>query len=452
MAEQASTRRKRVIIVGGGFAGLNAGKILGRHDRRGDARGDALEVVVIDRRNHHLFQPLLYQVAMAGLSPADIAAPIRTLLGRYRNTRVIQAEVRGVDLQQRKVHGEFGSLDYDYLLLAAGAKHAYFGHEEWEVNAPGLKTLEQATEIRRRVLTAFERAETSTDPHERKALLTFVIVGAGPTGVELAGAIGEMSRTTLARDFRSIDPKLTRVILIEAGPRIMASFHPDLASRATRDLESLGVQVWTNSPVTAIDEDGVEIGDERIDAATVLWAAGVRAETFAGIDELDRQRRIPVGRDLSLAEHPEVFVAGDLAHAEDESGQPYPGLAPVAMQQGRFVAHAILRELAGKPRGEFHYVDKGQMATIGRARAIVEVGKLRFGGVLAWWTWLLVHIYYLTGFRNRVLVLIQWAWSYMTFSRGARLIVGKRWRSYAPPSPEPRGDPPPETASAHPPA
>jgi NADH dehydrogenase len=441
MSSSPKNPRKRVIIVGGGFAGLNAAKILGRY-------GDELSVVLIDRRNHHLFQPLLYQVAMAGLSPADIAAPIRHLLSPYRNITVLQGEVRRVDVEAGVVQGDFGELSYDYLLLAAGAMHAYFGHEEWEPYAPGLKTVEQATEIRRRVLTAFEKAEAHPeDSRERKRLLTFAIVGGGPTGVELAGAIGEMSRTTLARDFRNIDPKLTRVILIEAGPRILTSFHDELASRATRDLESLGVQVWTNSPVTKVDAHGVEIDDERIDAATVLWAAGVRASEFEALaGERDRQHRIVVGPDLSLPGHPEIFVAGDLAHAKDEAGRPYPGLAPVAMQQGRYVARAILRELAGEDRGRFEYVDKGQMATIGRSRAIVEVGKLRFGGRFAWWTWLLVHIYYLTGFHNRLLVLIQWAWSYLTFSRGARLIVGKHWRFYEP-EPKPKPEPEPQAES-----
>ncbi|EDM78595.1 NADH dehydrogenase [Plesiocystis pacifica SIR-1] len=442
MTEAQGPTRKRVIIVGGGFAGLNAAKALGRAGRRGPGR--ELEVVLIDRRNHHLFQPLLYQVAMAGLSPADIAAPIRSLLSEYRNTRVIQGEVQAVDADARVVRGDFGELEYDYLVLAAGAMHAYFGNEAWEPHAPGLKTVEQATEIRRRVLTAFEQAETldPTDGAGRKRLLTFVIVGGGPTGVELAGAIGEMSRTTLAKDFRTIDPKLTRVILIEAGDRILRGFDASLASRATRDLEGLGVQVWTGSRVTQVDADGVNVGEERIEAATVLWAAGVRAADFedvAGAEqavfERDRQNRIHVGADLSIEGHPEVFVAGDLARALGEDGQPLPGQAPVAMQQGRYVARMILGDLgggegAGREREPFRYVDKGQMATIGRSRAVVEAGKVRFGGLFAWWTWLLVHIYYLTGFRNRVLVLIQWAWSYMTFVRGARLIVSKRWRSY----------------------
>ena len=424
------SERKKVVIVGGGFAGLNAAKILGRH-------GEQVEVVLVDRRNHHLFQPLLYQVAMAGLSPADIATPIRSLLSSYRNITVLQGEVVRIDPHAHEVVDSFGRLGYDYLLLAAGSMHAYFGHEDWEPYAPGLKSVEQATEIRRRVLTAFEQAEADIeDTLERQRLLTFAIVGGGPTGVELAGAIGEMSRTTLARDFRNIDPKQTRVILIEAGPRILAGFDESLAARACRDLESLGVEVRTNSRVSKVDERGVEIGDDRIRAATVLWAAGVRAADLGeGLEvQRDRQNRICVGRDLSVDKHPEVFVAGDLAHAVDEEGQLYPGLAPVAMQQGRFVARAILRELAGEERGTFHYVDKGQAATIGRKRAIVEKGKVRFGGLLAWWAWLLIHIYYLTGFRNRVIVLFQWAWSYVTFSRGARLIVGKRWRSYPEPS------------------
>ncbi len=427
-----SSTRKRVVIIGGGFAGLNAAKVLGR-------RGRELDVVVIDRRNHHLFQPLLYQVAMAGLSPADIAAPIRGLLSRYRNTTVLQGEVQAIDAAQREVRGTFGRQGYDYLVLAAGAQHAYFGHDEWEPFAPGLKTIEQATEIRRRVLMAFEEAETKPgDVAERKRLLTFVIVGGGPTGVELAGAIAEMSRTTLARDFRNIDPTHTRVILIEAGPRILTQFSEVMADRARRDLEGLGVQIWTDSRVTLIDAHGIEIGSERLEAQTVVWAAGVQGAPVAkslGVP-LDRSGRVPVGADLSLEGHPEIFVAGDLASARDDAGKPLPGLAPVAMQQGRFIAAAILAELRGQPRGAFHYYDKGQMATIGRSRAIVESGKIRFGGWLAWWAWLLIHIYYLSGFRNRALVLFQWAWSYLTFARGARLIVGKQWRLYdaAPPA------------------
>ncbi|MFI5307473.1 MAG: NAD(P)/FAD-dependent oxidoreductase [Polyangiales bacterium] len=417
--------RKRVVIVGGGFAGLNAAKQLGRSGR--------VAVSLIDRRNHHLFQPLLYQVAMAGLSPAEIAVPIRALLSGYRDVTVIQGEVRAVDLAARRVSGEgFAPVDYDYLLLATGVQHAYFGHEQWEPFAPGLKTLEQATEIRRRVLTAFERAEVETDPEQRKRELTFAIVGGGPTGVELAGAIGEMSRFTLARDFHNIDPKLTRVILIEAGPRILPSFVPELASRATRDLESLGVQVWTNSRVTAVDASGVQVGDERIATRTVLWAAGVRAaESGVGQEQArDAQGRLVTLPDLSLPGHPEVFALGDLAHAAGPSGSPLPGIAPVALQQGRYAAATILAELRGRPRAPFVYQDKGQMATIGRSRAIAQLPHLRLTGWVAWLGWLTIHIYYLSGFKNRLFVLIQWAWSYLTFARGARLIVEKTWRFY----------------------
>lgn len=426
---------KRVVIVGGGFAGLNCA--IGLGNRR------EVEVLLVDRRNHHLFQPLLYQVAMAGLSPAQIAVPIRTLLRRYRNVEVLQAEATHVDLDGRVVHTTRGDHAFDYLVLAAGAQHAYFGNEHWEPFAPGLKTLEQATEIRRRVLDAFERAETEPDPAVRKALLTFVVVGAGPTGVELAGAIGEMSRFTLTRDFRNIDPKLTRVMLVEAGERILPTFSPELASRATRDLERLGVQVWADSRVTGVDAEGVQVGAERISARTVLWAAGVQASPVGRClgEELDRMGRVRVGSDLSLPHHPEVFVAGDQARFVPEgSERPLPGVATVALQQGRHLARNIRRDVAGKARRPFHYFDKGQLATIGRSRAILESGRLRLGGFLAWWAWLVVHIYYLSGFQNRLLVLIQWAWSFVTFGRGARLIVEKQWRSYG------------ETSAAAPPA
>lgn len=418
---------KKIVIVGGGFVGLNAAKGLG--DQSG------VDVLLIDRRNHHLFQPLLYQVAMAGLSPAEIAAPIRGLLSRYRNVRILRDEVTGVDLAARRVHTLDGSRhEYDYAILACGAHHAYFGNERWEEHAPGLKTLEQATEIRRRVLTAFEEAEKERDPARQRSWLTFVIVGGGPTGVELAGAIGEMSRFTLARDFRSIDPANTRIILIEAGPRILPAFSEPQAARAMRDIEGLGVQVWTSSAVTDINGDGVEVGEERISARTVLWAAGVRASSLGaklGVD-VDRQGRVIVESDLSLSSHPEVFVAGDQAHAKNADGKPLPGVAPVALQAGRFLAKNVLREIRGAQRLAFHYVDKGQMATIGRSRAIVEIGKFRFVGFFAWLTWLAVHIYYLVGFKNRLFVVLQWAWSYLTFRRGARLIVGKEWHSYRP--------------------
>lgn len=416
---------KQVVIVGAGFAGLNAAKHLrGVRD---------VNVTIIDRENHYLFQPLLYQVAMAALSPADIAAPIRSLFASSPNIRVIKAEAQRIDLTERKAITDGGDFAFDYLLIACGARHAYFGHEDWEVHAPGLKTLPQATEIRRRVLEAFESAEKATDPEERRRSLTFVVVGGGPTGVELAGAIGEMSRYTLAQDFRHIDPRQTRVILVEAGPRILPSFDERLAARAMRDLESLGVQTWTGAPVTEISERGVTIGNERIAAATVLWAAGVQAsalgKTLAGVT-LDRSGRVEVNEYLNIPGHSEVFVAGDMSRALDEHGKPLPGVALVAMQQGIYFADTIRAELKGKPRKPFRYRDLGQMATIGRARAISEFGRLKLTGLPAWWFWLLVHIYRLSGFRNRFSVLFQWAWSYWTFGRGARLIVGKEWRAY----------------------
>ncbi len=434
---------RRVVIVGGGFAGLSCAK---RLERR--AKSGKLEVMLIDRRNHHLFQPLLYQVAMAGLSPAEIAAPIRGLLRAGDGVEVLHAEVESIDLDAQLVHTNRGDKHYDYLLLAAGAQHSYFGHSEWEPFAPGLKTLEQATEIRRRVLTAFERAESETDPAERKALLTFVVVGGGPTGVELAGAIGEMSRFTLARDYSNIDPKLTRVILVEAGPRILPSFTRQLSERATRDLEKLGAVVWTESRVTGVDAAGVQLGEERVSARTVLWAAGVQASPLGQAlgAQVDRQGRVPVKADLTLEGHPNVFIAGDQARfvpgeqpssdqssstaERSDSAQPLPGVATVALQQGRFVADAILATEHEKPRGSFSYWDKGQLATIGRSRAILQSGNLRLAGFLAWVAWLFVHIYYLSGFKNRLFVLLQWAWSYVTFARGARLITERRWRSY----------------------
>ena len=415
-----------VLIIGGGFAGLNAAKGLG-------GLRD-VELTLIDRTNHHLFQPLLYQVAMAGLSPADIAAPIRSLLSPYPNIRVLQGEIRSIDLQRNVAVADFGELSFDYLIVACGARHSYFGHDDWEEFAPGLKNVEQATEIRRRVLLAYEEAERSNSPDDRKRLLTFVIVGGGPTGVELAGAIGEMSRFTLAKDFRNIDAKQARVILLEAGPRILPMFSEPQAARAMRDLEHLGVHVWIRSAVTKIDADGVEIATERVRAATVLWAAGVQASPLgaaAGL-EVDRQGRVLVEPDLSVKGHPNIFVAGDQACFMHQTGKPLPGTAPVAMQQGRFLARTILRELSGEPRQPFHFVDKGQMATIGRSRAIVEVGRLRLAGFPAWLLWLVVHIYYLTGFKNRLLVVLQWAWSYLSFRRGARLIVSKEWRFHRP--------------------
>jgi NADH dehydrogenase len=414
---------KRVVIVGGGFAGINAAKGLG------GVRD--IEVTLIDQRNHHLFQPLLYQVAMAGLSPADIAAPIRAMLSRYANIRVLLGRVDSVDLNANTVTADIGTFPFDYLILACGATHSYFGHDNWEEFAPGLKTLEQATEIRRRVLTAFENAERATDPEERRKYMTFVIVGGGPTGVELAGAIGEMSRFTLAKDFRSIDAKAAKVILVEAGPRILASFSEPQAIQAVRDLEVLGVEVRTSCSVTGIDGEGVQTPNERLRAGTVLWAAGVKASPLAkaaGL-ECDPQGRAIVAPDLSAAGYPHVFIAGDQARYTHQTGQPLPGTAPVAMQQGRYLAATIVRDIQGEPREPFHFFDKGQMATIGRSKAIMEIGSLRLHGFIAWIAWLAVHIYYLTGFEHRLRVVLQWAWAYLTFGRGARLIVSKEWRN-----------------------
>ncbi len=455
---------KHVVIVGGGFAGLNAAKRLG--GRAG------VRVTLVDRQNYHLFQPLLYQVAMAGLSPADIATPIRSVLARCRNVSVLQGSVERVDLRAGTVSADFGGLEYDYLLLCCGSVPSYFGHEEWEEHAPSLKTIPQATEIRRRLLSAFEAAERTEDPEKRRQLLTFVVIGGGPTGVELAGAIGEMSRFTLARDFRNIDTRLTRVLLIESGPRILSMFSGQQAARAERDLEKLGVQVRPNTLATEIDDQGVQVrpntlateiddqgvqaGPERIQSSTVLWAAGVRGVELGrqdggkadrgGQDDEERDRgrremsdrgeckktdrggRVIVNDDLSIPGHPNVFVAGDQACFTHQTGKPLPGTAPVAIQQGRFVAETVRRDLAGKPREAFRFVDKGQMATIGRSRAIVEIGRLRFSGWFAWVTWLVVHVYFLVGFKNRLLVVLHWAWSYVTFRRGARLIVEREWR------------------------
>jgi len=407
----------RVVIVGGGFAGLNAAKVLG------GAAG--VDVLLLDRRNHHLFSPLLYQVAMAGLSPADIAAPIRSMFSEDKNVRVLLAEVSAVDPGRRVLQTDIGEVPYDYLLLCSGATQSYFGHDDWRTYAPSLKTLEDATAIRAKVLLAFEEAERIANSDERKKFLTFVVVGGGPTGVELAGAIGEMSRFTLARDFRSIDASSARVFLIEAGPRILSSFSEDLAARAVRDLENLGVQVWTSSMVTVVDADGVEIGKERLRAGTVLWAAGVTASPVGKTlgAQVDRQGRVIVEPDLSVKGYPNIFVAGDLALFTHQTGSGLPGTAPVAMQQGRYVGETIITDQKGEARRPFHFVDKGQMATIGRSRAITEIGRLKFTGFAAWLVWLAVHIYYLTGFRNRLLVVLQWAWSYLTFGRGARLIV-----------------------------
>jgi NADH:ubiquinone reductase (H+-translocating) len=411
--------RARVVIVGGGFGGLQAAKAL----------ADApLQVTLVDRRNHHLFQPLLYQVATAALSPADIAQPIRSVLRGQSNVDVVLAEVDAMDVTAKEIvlSENMGRLPYDYLILAAGAHHAYFGHDEWEPNAPGLKTLEDALNIRRRILTSFEEAEREPDPARRKALMTFVVVGGGPTGVEMAGAIAEIARFSLARDFRHIDTRDAKVILIEAGTQLLGAFPDRLSRHALRDLERLGVQVRFGKPVTAIAPDAVTVGDEIIPANTIVWAAGVQASPLGsslGV-ELDRAGRVLVNPDLSVPGHPEIFVIGDLASLKDARGRPLPGVAQVAMQQGAWAAANILRAIEGKPARAFRYRDLGNMATIGRNSAVADIRGLRLTGFVAWLAWAVVHILNLIGFRNRVLVALQWLWDYLTFQRGARLITG----------------------------
>ncbi|HEV7509334.1 MAG TPA: NAD(P)/FAD-dependent oxidoreductase [Thermoanaerobaculia bacterium] len=414
--------QKEVVIVGAGFAGLNAAKEL--------ANRDEVHVVLIDQKNHHLFQPLLYQVATAGLNPADIAVPIRAQFSDAANVSVHLLHVETLNLAEKWIGLEGDvKLAFDYLILACGAQHSYFGKPEWEPYAPGLKTIEQAIEIRRRILSAFENAENEIDPGRQQALLTFVVVGGGATGVELAGAIADISRTVLVKDFRRINPASARIVLVEAGPRILPAFPEDLAARAARDLTRMGVEVRTNSLVGLVDAEGVKIGDETLPAKTVLWAAGVQAERISrtlGV-ELDRSGRVKVGPDLSIPGLPDVFVAGDLAHLDLGDGKILPGLAPAAIQTGRAAARNILASIRGKARKTFHYTDKGQMATIGKRRAIAQTGPLKLTGFVAWLVWLFVHILYLVGFKNRFFVFLQWVWSYLFSKRGSRLITSADW-------------------------
>lgn len=409
-----------VVIVGGGFGGLYAARALAPRPVR---------VTLLDRRNHHLFQPLLYQVATAALNPADIATPLRSILRRAPNITVFLAQVESVDLAGRRLVLDEGSMSYDALVLAAGAGHSYFGHDDWEPLAPSLKTLEDALEIRRRVLLAYEEAERERDGAEQRALLTSVVIGGGPTGVELAGALAEISRETIARDFRLIDPTKARIVLLEGGPRVLASFPDPLPARAVSALTRIGVEVRTGATVTRVTPDAVWLGGEQIRARTVLWAAGVAAAplTRTLAVPLDRAGRVLVERDLSIPGHPEAFAIGDLCAFTGDDGRPLPGLAPVALQQGRTAARNVLHRLAGEPTEPFHYRDRGSMATIGRAAAVAVVGRLRLSGLPAWLAWLFVHIAFLIGFRNRFLVLFQWAWAYISWQRGARLITGP-WR------------------------
>ena len=404
-----------VVILEAGFGGLNAARALKRAPVR---------ITVIDRANHHLFQPLLYQVATAALSPADISAPIRRILRRQNNVEVLLAEATAIDLPSRRVVLADGEVDYDFLIVATGATHAYFGHEDWELLAPGLKTLKDALQIRQRILIAFEIAECEPDKRLRHEWMTFVIVGAGPTGVELAGTLAEVARQTLARDFRHIDTAEARVVLVEAATKVLGTFEDTLSAKAQDQLKRLGVDVRLGLPASEITALGVQVGSEWIGARTIIWAAGVAASPLARSLNvpLDRAGRVLVEPDLTVPGHDNVYVIGDLAHLEQE-GKPVPGIAPAAMQEGRQAASNLLRSLGGQERLPFRYHDKGMLATIGRGAAVAHIGSIRASGYLAWLLWLFVHIFFLIGFRNRLLVMIQWAWSYITFDRGARLIT-----------------------------
>jgi NADH dehydrogenase len=412
----AEEKLPRVVIVGGGFGGLEAAKKLAC---------DKVHLVVIDRTNYHLFQPLLYQVATAALSPADIAAPIRAILHKCRNVEVILAEVQSVDVNTRVVHAGDLNVPYDYLILATGARHSYFGHPEWESLAPGLKSLEDAVEIRRRILMAFEFAEKISDPAARAAAMTFVVIGGGPTGVEMAGAIAEIARHTLTRDFRHIDPSSARVVLIEGEPQVLAAFPEDLRASAMKQLQELGVEIRTGVHATDLTEAGLKAGEEFLPCRVKIWAAGNNA-SFVGKSlgvPVDRVGRVIVQDDLTIPGHPEVQVIGDLANCVGKDGKPLPGVSPVAMQQGRHAARNILAMIEDRKPQRFWYFDKGSMATIGRNKAVADLHLLHLSGLPAWVAWLLVHILFLVGFRNRIVVLFQWAWAYLTFNKGARLIT-----------------------------
>jgi NADH dehydrogenase len=419
-------RRHQVVVLGGGFGGLRVVHTL---------RRAPVDITLIDRRNFHLFQPLLYQVATGGLSPANICAPLRGALKRQRNARVLLAEATGVDLAGRRVLLKDGEVSYDTLIVATGARHSYFGHDDWAAFAPALKTLEDATEIRRKILLAFEAAERETDPAKERAWLTFVIVGAGATGVELAGALSEIANDTLKHDFRRIDPSEARILLVEASDRVLPTYPPDLSARAAEALRKLKVVVRAGTMVTGVKHDSVELktaaGTETIPTRTVLWAAGVQASRLGKMlaattgAQTDRAGRLMVGPDLTLQGHPEILVIGDLAHFAHQTGQPLPGVAQVALQQGKYAARSIEARLGGRTLPPFHYHDKGNMATIGRASAVVELPWLHFSGYPAWLAWLFIHLLYIVEFQNRMLVAVQWAWNYFSFNRSARLITGE---------------------------
>jgi NADH dehydrogenase len=411
---------RHVVIVGGGFGGLRAARIL--------AGQKGIRLTLIDKHNYHLFQPLLYQVATAGLAASQIAVPIRALIGRKPRVQVVLGEVSKVEISKQCVVTQDARVwFYDYLVLAAGTRHSYFGSNHWEQYAPGLKSLEDASEIRGRVLVAYEKAEVETNPERRRSLLTFVVIGGGPTGVEMAGSLAEIARYTLAPDFQSIDPSSARVVLIEAGDRVLAAFDPELSARAKSDLEHMGVEVWLKSRVTNITEGMVELGGNKIFASTVIWAAGVQPSELAktmGV-ELDRAGRVKVNSDLTVPGYKNVFVIGDLASFETPSQQTLPALAPVAMQQGAHAARNIRRAVVGQSLKDFRYRDKGMMATIGRKKAVMQIDGFKAGGALAWWAWVFVHIFYLIDFKNRLFVMLEWSWAYITFRKGARLIIGR---------------------------
>jgi NADH:ubiquinone reductase (H+-translocating) len=423
----SQNQKPRVIIVGAGFGGLEAAKKLAHKD---------VLITVIDRTNYHLFQPLLYQVATAALSPADIAAPVRSVLSKSKNLEVILAEVESVDVAAKKVKTTDLEFDYDYLILATGARHSYFGHNDWEKLAPGLKSLEDAIELRRRILMAFEYAEKTNDEAARKAAMTFVIIGGGPTGVEMAGAIAEISRHTLAKDFRHIDPSRARVILIEGGRRVLAGYPEDLSQSAQKQLTALGVDVRTGMQATNLNEHGVQLGDEFIPCRVKIWAAGNNASFVGKVlgVPVDRVGRVVVNDDLTIPNHPEVQVIGDLANFSHQTGEPLPGVSPVAMQQGRHAARNVLAMIKGRRPRRFRYWDKGTLATIGRNKAVADLRFVHLSGLPAWLAWLFVHIFFLVGFRNRLLVLFQWAWAYLTFDKGARLITRNFQSEQRPPA------------------
>jgi NADH dehydrogenase len=417
MKMMADRDRPRVVIVGAGFGGLSAAKTLA---------GSPFEVILIDRQNYHLFQPLLYQVATAALSPADIAAPIRGILAGQRNATVLLANVDTIHPDRREIVANNRRIRYDYLVLATGARHAYFGHDDWAPFAPGLKTIDDATRLRAKILLAFERAESEQDELEKRRLLNFVVIGGGPTGVELAGAIAELAKRALAKDFRTIDPRCARIFLVEAGPQLLGTFDPLLSQKAQKALERLGVEVRVGQAVTHCDPRGARVGSEEIPAATIVWAAGVMASpagAWLGVPT-DRAGRVVVGPDFSVPGHPEIFVIGDTAAARDASGKPLPGVAPVAKQQGQYVASLLLDRRGGRAEQPFHYRDFGSLATIGRKLAVAQFGQLHLSGFAAWLLWSVAHVYFLIGFRSRMIVALSWLWNYLTFERGTRLITG----------------------------